>query len=51
MCVCIYTNPHHASQFGLELPSKGLDQVHIVTARRFKQHLKGLKTIVCYTVH
>lgn len=42
---------HHASQFGVELPSKGLDQVHIVTARCFKQHLKGFDSVVCYSVH
>ncbi len=51
MCVRICTSSHHASQFGVELPSKRLDQVHIVTARCFKQHLKGLEPVVSYTVH
>lgn len=51
VCVCLCKGSHHTSQFGVELPSKWLDQVYIVTAWCFKQHLKGLESVVCYTVH
>lgn len=51
VCVFLSWNPHHAFQLAVELSCKWLDQIHIITSRCFKQHLEGLETIVCDTVH
>lgn len=47
----MHKSPYHASQFGVELSGKRLDQVHFITSGRFKKHLKWFETIVCHAVH
>ena len=49
--VCVCAGSYHSLQFRVELSGEGLNQVQVVTARGFEQHLKGLDTMVGNTDH